>query len=138
MSTIILINVIPYKERTRTKRITYEQVKKACGKTSCRVCHGVRPAHGPYWYKVEWDAHAHKQRTLYIGKTLPADAEEALLTTRLLADPTLRYRLSHTQQLSDALARQQRENIALRAQIVRLETALAAVRAHVSRLHQTS
>lgn len=136
MSTQTLINVIPYEEHTRTKRVTYEQVKKACGKASCRVCRGVRPAHGPYWYKVEWDADTHTQRTLYIGKTLPADAEEALLTKRLLSDPTFRHRLDHTQQLSDALAHQQRENTALRAQIVRLEATLAAVRAHVSRLEQ--
>ena len=87
MKTKTLINVIPYEDDTRYKRVTYEQVKKACGKRSCRTCGGERLAHGPYWYRAEWDADGRKKRTVYVGKELPPEAEDALLAKRFLSDP---------------------------------------------------
>lgn len=46
MTIKLLINVIPYEDDTRYKRVTYEQVKKACGKRSCGKCGGERLATG--------------------------------------------------------------------------------------------
>ena len=43
-----LINVVPFEEDVRYKRITYEQVKKSCSKSGCSTCGGVQLAHGPY------------------------------------------------------------------------------------------
>ena len=86
MKTKTLINVIPYEDDTHYKRVTYEQVKKSCGKKSCRKCGGERLEHGPYWYRAEWDADGRKKRTIYIGKELPSDAEDALLAKRFLSD----------------------------------------------------
>ncbi len=126
MSVHVVINVLPYHARPRLKHMTYQQVKKACGKPTCRVCGGIRPRHGPYWYKIEWEARAHKQRTTYIGKTLPAAVQEAWRWQQALMDPTVRQQLEQTQHVAAALARQQQINAALRARVAELEAALAA------------
>lgn len=63
MKVRTLINVVPFEEDIRYKRITYEQVKKSCGKSGCTTCHGTRLAHGPYWQLVEWDEKGKKKRT---------------------------------------------------------------------------
>lgn len=129
-----LINVIPYEDDTRYKRVTYEQVKKACGKRSCRTCGGERLAHGPYWYRCEWDADGRKKRTVYVGKELPAEAEEALLAKRFLSDPSFRTLVHQTQDLHDDLSRRKKENAFLRQRIARLEAELAEVRARAPRV----
>lgn len=133
MTVKTLINVIPYDEDTRYKRITYEHVKKACGKRSCRTCGGERLAHGPYWYKCEWDADGRKKRTVYVGKELPPEAEEALLAKRFLSDPSFRALVHQTQDLYDDLTRRQKENAFLHQRIARLEAELAEERTRAPR-----
>lgn len=133
MTVKTLINVIPYDEDTRYKRITYEHVKKACGKRSCRTCGGERLAHGPYWYKCEWDADGRKKRTVYVGKELPPEAEEALLAKRFLSDPAFRTLVYQTQDLHDDLTRRKKENACLHHKIARLEAELAEARASAPR-----
>jgi len=134
MKVKTLINVIPYEDDTRYKRITYEQVKKACGKRSCRTYGGERLMHGPYWYKCEWDADGRKKRTVYVGKELPAEAEEALLAKRFLSDPSFRALVHQAQDLQDDLARRKKENAFLHQRVARLEAELAEARAKVPRM----
>ena len=129
-----LINVIPYEDDTHYKRITYEQVKKACGKRSCRTCGGERLTHGPYWYKCEWDANGRKKRTVYVGKELPPEAAEALLAKRFLTDPAFRTLVYQTQDLQDDLARRKKENAFLHQRIARLEAELAEARARAPQM----
>jgi hypothetical protein len=133
MKTKTLINVIPYEDDTHYKRVTYEQVKKACGKRSCGKCGGNRLAHGPYWYRAEWDAEGRKKRTIYVGKELPAEAEEALLAKRFLSDPTFRTLVHQTQDLHDDLSRRKKENAFLHQRIARLEAELTEARARAPR-----
>ncbi len=125
MKTKTLINVIPYEDDTHYKRVTYEQVKKACGKRSCGKCGGNRLAHGPYWYRAEWDAEDRKKRTIYVGKELPADAEDALLAKRFLSDPSFRALVHQPQDLQADLSRRKKENAFLHQKIARLEAELA-------------
>ena len=133
MKTKMLINVIPYEDYTHYKRVTFEQVKKACGKRSCRTCGGERLAHGPYWYKCEWDADGRKKRTVYVGKELPAEAEEALLAKRFLTDPSFRALVHQTQDLQGELSRRKKENAFLHQRIARLEAELAEARTRALR-----
>jgi hypothetical protein len=133
MKTKTLINVIPYEDDTHYKRITYEQVKKACGKRSCQTCGGERLAHGPYWYRAEWDADGRKKRTIYVGKELPAEAEDALLAKRFLSDPSFRALVHQTQDLHDDLSRRKKENAFLHQKIARLEAELAEARSKAPR-----
>jgi signal-transduction protein with cAMP-binding, CBS, and nucleotidyltransferase domain len=134
MKVKMLINVIPYEDDTRYKRVTYEQVKKACGKRSCRTCDGERLAHGPYWYKCEWDADGHKKRTVYVGKELPPEAEEALLAKRFLSAPSFRALVHQAQDLHEDLSRRKKENAFLHQKIARLEAELAEARARAPRV----
>lgn len=133
MKIKFLINVIPYEDDTRYKRVTYEQVKKACGKRSCGKCGGERLAHGPYWYRAEWDADDRKKRTVYIGKELPVEAEDALLAKRFLSDPSFRVLVHQTQDLHDDLSRCKKENSFLHQKIARLEAELAEARIRAPR-----
>ena len=133
MKTKTLINVIPYEDNTRYKRVTFEQVKKACGKRSCHTCGGERLAHGPYWYKCEWDADGYKKRTVYVGKELPPEAEEALLAKRFLSDPSCRALVHQTQDLQEDLARRKKENAFLNQRIARLKAELAEARTRTPR-----
>lgn len=48
--------------------VTYRQESVRCGKPTCTRC-----PHGPYWYAY-WREDG-KQRSRYIGKVLPADAD---------------------------------------------------------------
>jgi len=132
METRTLINVVPYEEGTRYKRVTYEQVKKSCGKRGCSTCHGIELAHGPYWQLVEWDEAGRKKRTRYIGKALPPEAEEALLFKRFLTDPNFRQLVHESEGLRQDLNRRRREVAHLHSRIARLETELVEARARAS------
>jgi hypothetical protein len=133
MKTKTLINVIPYEDDTHYKRVTFEQVKKSCGKRSCGVCGGVRLAHGPYWYRAEWDPHGAKKRTVYVGKELPPEAEEALLVKRMLTDPQFRTLVHQSADLADELTRRKKEVNFLHGKVARLEAELADARARAPR-----
>ena len=135
MKTKMLINVIPYEDDTRYKRVTYEQVKKACGKRSCRTCGGERLAHGPYWYRAEWDADGRKKRTVYVGKELPPEAEDALLAKRFLSDPSFRALAHQTQDLQAELSRRKKENVFLHQKVARLEAELVEARVKAPRVN---
>lgn len=134
MKTKTLINVIPYEDDTHYKRVTYEQVKKSCGKRGCRKCGGARLEHGPYWYRAEWDADGRKKRTIYIGKELPSDAEDALLAKRFLSDPSFRSLVHQTENLLEDLARRKKENSFLHQKIARLEAELAEAKIKAPRM----
>jgi hypothetical protein len=133
MTIKFLINVIPYEDDTRYKRVTYEQVKKACGKRSCGKCGGDRLAHGPYWYRAEWDAEDRKKRTIYVGKELPVEAEDALLAKRFLSDPSFRLLVHQTQDVQADLSRRKQENAFLHQKIARLEAELVEARVQAPR-----
>ena len=126
-----LINVVPFEEDVRYKRITYEQVKKSCGKSGCNTCGGVQLAHGPYWQLVKWDEAGRKKRTRYIGKELPAEAEEALTIKRFLGDPNFRQLIHATEDLLQDLDRRRREIAHLNQKVARLEADLARAWARV-------
>jgi len=138
MRSKTLINVIPYEDDTHYNRMTCEQVKKACGKRSCRTCGGERLAHGPYWYRAEWDADGRKKRTVYVGKELHPEAAEALRAKRFLTDPAFRALVSQTQDLQDALSSRKKENAFLHQRIARLEAELAEARARAPRVDLSS
>ena len=129
MKARTLINVVPFEEGIRYKRITYEQVKKSCGKSGCTTCGGTRLAHGPYWQLAEWDEAGKKKRTRYIGKELPPEAEEALTIKRFLTDPDFRRLIHATDDLLADRDRRRREIAHLNQRIARLEADLADARA---------
>lgn len=68
-------------------KITYHQQVSYCGKTRCKKCReGI--GHGPYWYAYK-TVDGHTTRT-YIGKDLPADAEDVReARASLLDNPVL-------------------------------------------------
>lgn len=127
-----LMNVVPFEEGIQYKRITYEQVKKSCGKRGCTTCGGTRLAHGPYWQIVEWDEAGKKKRTRYVGKELPAEAQEALTIKRFLTDPNFRRLIHATDELAQDLERRRREISHLNQKVARLEADLAEARARAS------
>jgi len=129
MKVRTLINVVPFEDEVRYKRITYEQVKKSCGKSGCTTCRGTKLAHGPYWQLVEWDETGKKKRTRYIGKELPPEAEEALTIKRFLTDPDFRRLIHATDELLADRDRRRREIAHLNQRIARLEADLADARA---------
>ncbi len=129
MKTKTLINVLPFEEGVHYKRVTYEQVKKSCGKAGCTTCGGTRLAHGPYWQLVEWDERGKKKRSRYIGKELPAEAEEALTIKRFLSDPDFRQLIHATDELLQDRERRRREISHLNQKVARLEADLAEARA---------
>lgn len=131
MKTEILINVLPMRAGVRYRRITYEQVMKSCGKGRCRTCGGTKLAHGPYWQLNEWEAG--KVRTRYVGKQLPAEAEEALALRRLVTDPEFRQLVHQADDLARELERRRRENAHLQHRIARLEEELLEARSRASR-----
>jgi Domain of unknown function (DUF4094) len=125
------INVVPLAEGIRYRRVTYVQVKKACGKKMCSVCHGSMRAHGPYWQLVEWDKTRRKKRTTYIGKQLPPEAEAALRRQRRSADPEFHRLVHRTEELLQERERQQHQIARLQRRIARLEVELRHARAQV-------
>lgn len=127
-----LINVVPFEEGVHYKRITYEEVKKSCGKSGCNTCGGTNLAHGPYWYRAEWDERGKKKRTKYIGKELPPEAEEALTIKRFLTDSSFRGLIHKTEELLENLEHRKKENAHLNQKVARLEADLAQARARVS------
>ena len=122
-----LINVIPYHEATRYKRITYVQCKKACGRKNCRTCEGVQPRHGPYWYLITWDPSRHKQRTVYIGKQLPAEAAAALRAKQCPADLQAASLHQQVQTLRDELVCCTQEKTSLQEQLRQVTADLQAL-----------
>lgn len=133
MKVRTLINVVPFEEGARYKRVTYEQVKKSCGKSGCGTCGGIRLAHGPYWQLVEWDEAGKKKRTRYVGKALPPEAQEALTIKRFLSDANFRRLIHATDDLLQDLERQRREISHLNQKVARLEADLADARARADR-----
>jgi hypothetical protein len=129
MKVRTLINVVPFEENIRYKRVTYEQVKKSCGKSGCRTCGGTRLAHGPYWQLVEWDEAGRKKRTRYIGKELSPETEEALVIKRFLTDPDFRRLIHATEELLQDRERRRKEIAYLNQKIARLEADLVSARA---------
>jgi len=55
-------------EEQRGTGVTYRQQMVRCGKPQCGRC-----PHGPYWYAY-WREDG-RQRSRYVGRTLPEDAE---------------------------------------------------------------
>jgi hypothetical protein len=52
-----------------TAKWTYRQELVCCGRSSCRLCAGVKYAHGPYWYAYQRQGTRIKKK--YIGKNAP-------------------------------------------------------------------
>jgi len=129
MAVVRLINVIPFERGAKYKRVTYEQVKKACGKPGCRTCRGTELAHGPYWQLVEWDEKGHRSRTRYVGKHLPEEAQEALIARGFLADPSFRRLVHQTDRLVEELKRREKEIGYLSHKVAGLEADLVDARA---------
>ena len=133
MKVRTLINVVPFEEGIRYKRITYEQVKKSCGKSGCGTCGGTRLEHGPYWQLVEWDEAGKKKRTRYVGKELPPEADEAFTIKRFLSDPNFRQLIHATDELLADRDRRRKEIAHLNQRIARLEADLAEARTRAER-----
>lgn len=119
------INVSPF-GKPRQSRISYVQVKKSCGKKLCRICKGNTRAHGPYWYRVEWDAIRQVKTTTYIGLQLPSQVQRTLTIKNLLPQQQIQ---KLARQLSIMQFQEQRlvkENTALRSQVAQLKSSLEA------------
>ncbi len=112
------------REDAHAKRLTYEQVMRSCGKRSCQTCGGTRRAHGPYWYKSEWNPETKKKRMVYIGKELPVEAAEALRDRQLWADPAFRAFVYRAADVQADVARHQEEIKILSQTVTRLEEKL--------------
>lgn len=60
----------------RTYAVTYQAEYKRCYKPGCR-CENVpiEEAHGPYWYRYQFDPALKRVVKTYLGKNKPAEAE---------------------------------------------------------------
>lgn len=83
------VNVL-LSRQAKPKKVTYLRVRKCCGKKSCRLCRGMLKAHGPYWYRVEWDPVKRTRTTHCMGRDMPLDAKRALQMKRLISQPLVR------------------------------------------------